>query len=62
MCEVCGRGGDFEILTDGSDIQEDSKIGEHVKLINTFLVYSLSCSVVCEVFVVANEASKVLSF
>ena len=32
--------GDFEILTDGSDIQEDSKIGEHVKLINTFLVYS----------------------
>ena len=40
MCEVCGRGGDFEILTDGSDIQEDSKIGEHVTLINTFLVYS----------------------
>ena len=27
-------------MTDGSDIQEDSKIGEHVTLINTFLVYS----------------------
>ena len=40
MCEICGQGGDFEILTDGSDIQEDSKIGEHVKLIHTFLVYS----------------------
>ena len=33
MCEICGRGGDFEILTDGSDIQEDSRIDEHVTLI-----------------------------
>ena len=40
MCEVCGQGGDFEILTDGSDIQEDSKIDQHVTLINTFLVQS----------------------
>ena len=40
MCEICGQGGEFEILTDGSDIQKDSKIGEHVTLINTFLVYS----------------------